>query len=137
MNRPVIVLCMLDGQFSNSQAMLVDDVVLQFGYTFEGIFGAFASRVFVSKAFRIRLALTVAMDSDFHEDAFFRCFVSTSHYRVTLTCSVFVNILNELSARSILIQEFRRRKELHTEVVGEANGRECIHPLVAKHENHT
>ena len=98
--------------------MLVDDVVLQFGYTFEGIFGAFASRVFVSKAFRTRLALTVAINSDFHEDAFFRCFVSTSHYRVTLTCSVFVNILNELSARSILIQELRWRKELHTEVVG-------------------
>ena len=122
----MVVLCMLDGQFPNSQAMLVDDVVLQFCYTFEGAFGAFASRISMSRTFEYRLALTVAMDPDFHENAFFGYFASASHYRAILPCSVFVDILEELSVGSILIKEFRRWKELHIEVVGEANGREYL-----------
>ena len=107
----------VDGQFPNPQAVLVDDVVLQFRYTFEGAFGAFASRISASKAMKFRLALAVAINPEFHGDAFFGCFASAFHYRVTLTCSVFVDLLNDLSDRTVLIQEFRRRKKLHIDVV--------------------
>ena len=95
---------MLNNQFSNFQIMFVYHVVLKFRYAFKKTFNAFTERFSVFKVLKFKFILTIAVNSKFHENVFFENFVSIFHDRVILFQNVFVDIIDDLIDKSILIQ---------------------------------
>lgn len=97
------VLGMLHSQFSNTQTMFVFNVVLKLRDAIERTFASFADGLFVFMALLLWYALSIAIYSIFHVDAFFGLLASPLDNRVALLLCVFIDVLYDCSNGCVLI----------------------------------